>query len=283
MAGLQKEIWIADIQENPIPDHSFVLASQDKSEYVDNNVLHLAEAGIEPGVHENFFEGNADGELPIANVDDVPHEVTLKIYSTEATRHRNLEDVELAYDKRKSVIGRHRSALAKKIGLKAAYAWTPSVTNAHNKLINLAGDASVIDAIIDLRAFYRDLDINENLHLCLTPEHWARIRKEDKKLYKELSTEKNPVYADFRLHSYSKTPLFTDAGVKKPFGAAQEAGDRKSSFSWVDTETFRCFGDTEIYLEKGKARIQADLLSFGQRALVGNTRASNPKYLGAII
>ncbi len=283
MAGLQKEIWIADLQENPIPDHSFVLASDDKSEYVENNVLHLAEAGIEPGVHENYFEGNADGELPIANVDDVPHEVTLKIYSTETTRHRKLEEVELAYNKRQSVIGRHRSALAKKIGLKAAYAWTPAVSNDYNKVINLDAAGSVIDGITDLRAFYRDHDINENLHLCLTPAHWARIKKEDKKLYKELSTEKNPTYADFKLHSYSKTPLFTDAGAKKPFGAAEEATDRRSSFSWVSTEVFRCFGDTEIFLEEGKARIQADLLSFAQRALVGNIRANAPKYLGAII
>ena len=58
MAGLQKEVWIAGIQENPIPNTSFVFASTDKSEYVENNKLHLAEAGIEPDVYENYFEGN---------------------------------------------------------------------------------------------------------------------------------------------------------------------------------------------------------------------------------
>jgi hypothetical protein len=42
MAGLQKEVWIAGIQENPIPNTSFVFASTDKSEYVENNKLHLA-------------------------------------------------------------------------------------------------------------------------------------------------------------------------------------------------------------------------------------------------
>jgi len=31
------------------------------------------------------------------------------------------------------------------------------------------------------------------------------------------------------------------------------------------------------------AGLQADILSFAQRALVGKIRANNPKYLGAII
>ncbi|MDB0601080.1 hypothetical protein PL373_07960 [Tenacibaculum maritimum] len=283
MAGLQQEVWIQDIKENPIPDNSFVFASTDKSPYVKNNVINLIEAGVEPATHENFFEQNPDAELPIADVSDIPHDVTLKIYSTEATRHRNLEEVELVDGTRQSIVARHKTSLAKNIGKRAAHAWTASTSDAFNKLMNLGANDSVIDAITDLRAFYMAKDINDGLNLCLTPEHWARIKKEDKKLYKELMADKNKVYADFRIFTYSKCPLFTSAGAKKPYGAAAEAGDRKASFTWVTEETFRCFGDTEMYFEPKKARIQADLLSFGQRALVGAVRANSPKYFGAII
>ena len=81
MADLQKEVWIAGIQENPIPNTSFVFASTDKSEYVENNKLHLAEAGIEPDVYENYFEGN-ENDLPLQAITDIPNEVVLKTYST---------------------------------------------------------------------------------------------------------------------------------------------------------------------------------------------------------
>ncbi len=279
---LEREIWLADMQENPIPDHSFVIASTDVSEHVDNNTLHLQEAGIEPGVHEDYFATTSD-ELPVAEIEDIPHEISLKTYSTEQTRHRDLEEVELAYKKKESVIRRHKNSLAKNIGTRAAYAWTPAESNAFNKLMNLGDTDSVIDAIIDLQLFYGEHDLTDNLNLCLAPVHLARIRKEDKKLYKEIFSEKNPELYGFKLHNYSKTPLFTSAGIKKPFGAVAEAGDKRSSFAWCSDETFRCLGDVQMYEVFKHSGYQADLLSFAQRALVGNKRANNVKYLGAII
>lgn len=280
MAGLQKEIWIPEIQENPIPDTSFVFASTDKSEFVENNKLHLAEAGVEPGVHEDYFSGNED-ELPTATVTDIPHEVVLKTYSTEQTRHRKLQEIELSYNRKMSVINRHKTSLAKNIGKRAAFAWTPSATNAFNKLFNLGVDDSVIDAIIDAQAFYGNFDLT-GLNICLPPDLLARIRKEDKKLYKEIFTDPEALLYGFKPWFYSQTSLFDDLGAKKPFGAVVEAGDRRCAFTWATDETFRCFGDTEMFDKLGDPGLQADVLSFAQRALVGNIRATSPKFLTAI-
>lgn len=279
MAGLLKEVWIAGIQENPIPNTSFVSASTDKSEYVENNKLHLAEAGIEPGVHEDYFAGNED-DLPLAPITDIPNEVVLKTYSTERTRHRKLQEVELAYNKRMSVIERHKNSLAKNLGARAAFAWTPATTSTYNKVITL-GAGSFIDAVIDLEAFYGELDKQENLHMCLSPKDKAKIRKENKVLYKEMLAE--GTFYGFKVWNYSKNPFFTSLGVKKPFGSVKEAGDLQASFTWCSDETFRCFGDTEMYETLASAATQADEISFAQRALVGNIRATSPKYLGAII
>ncbi|SCY94646.1 hypothetical protein [Flavobacterium caeni] len=279
MAGLLKEVWIAGIQENPIPNTSFVSASVDKSEYVENNKLHLAEAGIEPGVHEDYFNGNED-DLPIASVDDIPHEVVLKTYSTERTRHRDLQEVELSYNKRASVTARHKTSLAKNLGVRAAFAWTPATNTTYNKVITL-GAGSIIDAIIDLQAHYNGLDMYDNLHICLKAADMAKIRKENKVLYKEIL--KGEDLYGFKVWQYNKTPLFTSLGVKKAFGAVKEAGDLQASFTWCSDETFRCFGDTEMYQTLRSAASQADEISFAQRALVGNIRATTPKYLGAII
>lgn len=281
--GLEKGVWIADIKENPIPDHSFINASTDMSAFVDNNTLHLAEAGIDPKVHENFFQGNAEGLLPITSIEDTPSEVVLKIYSTEATRHRNLEEVELQYDKRGSIVKRHRDALIKNIGKVAAFQWTTDRNDTFNKHMNLASDGSIIDAIIDLKTFYDKLDITGTRNLCLAPDHMARIKKEDKQLYKDLTAKKGQNYQSFNIYEFSQTPLFAADGTKKPFGIIEEATDRRSSFAWVTDEVFRCFGDVKMFEEMAKAQLQADLISFAQRALVGNIRAASPKYLASFI
>lgn len=282
MAGLQKEVWVAGIKENPIPDHSFVFASTDMSEYVENNKLHLAEAGIEPDVYEDYFAGN-ENPLPVASITDIPNEVVLKTYSTEQTRHRDLQEIELQYNKRVSVMNRHKTSLAKNIGKRASFAWTPAATDAFNKVIQLADGESFTDAVIDMEAFFGGLDVDGVLNICLDKNHMAMIRKEDKKLYKDIKSEKGADLYGFKIYSYSKNPLFTSVGVKKPFGATVEAGDKRCSFMWVTDEVFRCFGDLNMYENLRDSGLQADTLSFAQRALVGKIRANSPKYLGAII
>lgn len=71
LMALQKEVWLADIKENPIPDTSFMAQSEDYSMFVENNTLHLQEAGVDPDVHLNYFTQNPDDQLPIQNISDI--------------------------------------------------------------------------------------------------------------------------------------------------------------------------------------------------------------------
>jgi hypothetical protein len=278
-----KEIWIADIIEKPLPDTSFIGQSQDLSGYVNNNVLHLAEAGVDPDVYLNYFRDNAV-ELPLQDISDIPHEVVLQIWSTAQTKHNNLLEAELSYDKRASVLNRHRNALAKNMGARTAYSWAASTNDAFNKILNIAPTDSVIDAFIDMQAFMRDLDLDmSNMNTILSADHAARIRKEDKKLYKDLMSEKGATLNDFKIFFYSKTPYYSAAGVKNAFGAVPTGTDKKSSIVWSSEEVFRCTGDVNIYPTLSHAGWQADLFSMGQRALNGKIRAQGPKYFGAIL
>ncbi len=279
LMALQTQVWTSEIIENPFPDGSFIKQSKDLSEWVDHDKINLVEAGVEPAVYEDYFNGNED-PLPLANINDIPHEVVLKTYSTEQTRHRDLQDVELQYDKRSSIIKRHKQALDRNMAVRAAFAWTPSATNAFNKVTALATD-SIIDAIIDMQAFLAGLDLQGNLNVCLTPDHMAKIRKEDKVLYKDILNEKQ-MYG-FNVFQYSKSPLFTSANVKKPMGSAAEAGDKRASFFWASEEVFRALGSVEMYANLRDSGTQADTLSFAQRALIGAMRANSPKYFGAIV
>lgn len=280
MMALQTQVWTSEIIENPFPDGSFVKKSKDLSEWVDHDKINLVEAGVEPAVYEDYFNGS-ETALPLANINDIPHEVVLKTYSTEQTRHRDLQDVELQYDKKASIIKRHKQALDRNMAVRASFAWTPAATNAFNKLTTLAPGDSAVDAIIDIQAFMASLDLNGDLNMCLTPELMARIRKEDKVLYKDILNEQK-MYG-FNVFQYSKSPLFTSANVKKPMGSAPEAGDKRASFFWATDEVFRAMGSVEMYANLRDSAFQADTLSFAQRALIGAMRASNPKYFGAIV
>ncbi|UDQ55001.1 hypothetical protein LJF28_04865 [Chryseobacterium indologenes] len=281
--GLQKEVWIADIKENPIPDMSFINQSVDMSAFVENNALNLAEAGVEPDVHEDYFATNS-GELPIQAIDDIPHQVILKTYSTNQTRHNKLAEMELAYNKRASVINRHKISIAKNMAQRTAFSWGAASNDAYNKILNIGAADSIIDAMIDMQSFFRDLDLDmSTMNILLNSEHAGRIRKEDKKIYKEITSEKGAELYDFKISFYSKTPFYTADGTKKPWGSTIGATDKKSSIIWSSDEVFRCFGDTEMFATLGHSGWQADLISFGQRALTGKIRANAPKYLGAIL
>nr|DAN52513.1 MAG TPA: Major capsid protein [Caudoviricetes sp.] len=280
MEGLQTEVWIAGIKENPIPNNSFVYQSVDLSQYVEHNKLHLAEAGVEPTVHEDYF-ATANNPLPVANIEDIANEVVLHTYSTEQTRHNELQEIELSYDKRSSVIQRHRTSLAKNIGKRAAWAWAPQKNNEWNKVLNLTANDSILDAIIDLKSFLEGKDIYNGINICLNSDHFARIRKEDKKLYKDILNEEQ-MYG-IKVFQYNQTPIYTKTGEKKPFGAVKEADDKQSSFVWVTDEVFRCFGDVKMYPTLRDSGLQGDTISFAQRALVGVIRAKTPKFLGAIL
>jgi len=280
MEGLQTEVWIAGIKENPIPNNSFVYQSVDLSQYVEHNKLHLAEAGVEPMVHEDYF-ATANNPLPVANIEDIANEVVLHTYSTEQTRHNELQEIELSYDKRSSVIQRHRTSLAKNIGKRAAWAWAPQKNNEWNKVLNLTANDSILDAIIDLKSFLESKDIYDGINICLNSDHFARIRKEDKKLYKDILNEEQ-MYG-IKVFQYNQTPLYTKTGEKKPFGATKDTEDKQSSFVWVTDEVFRCFGDVKMYPTLRDSGLQGDTISFAQRALVGVIRAKTLKFLGAIL
>jgi hypothetical protein len=132
-----------------------------------------------------------------------------------------------------------------------------------------------------MKAFYNGLDMYDNLNICLTAEHMGLIEEEDTVLYKKI-LDTNKMYG-FNIFYYNQTALYTSLGVKKPYGTVKAAGDKNCSFTWSSLETFRCFGDTEMFETIRSAASQADEISFAQRALVGNIRAANPKYLGAIL
>jgi hypothetical protein len=256
--GLAAEVWIPLVKEDFYPKNSFLNGAMDLSSLVNNDKINFAEAGADPTVLKN----NTTYPINVVKAADTPKAITLDYYDTESTWVENATAIEQAYDQKVLYTNKHKKALLKKLGMDAAYAYAPTQDDSatKNKVIAL-GSGSIIDAIIDLRAFYDGVDDDgSERHLVLDPSHLAMISKEDKVLYKAMLAEE---------------------GVKAAVGAAYVSGTHnKSSFSFLGSEVMKAIGTMEMFSKLKDPDYKGDIFNFQMRALVGRVRA---KYAGAIL
>jgi len=265
MAGLNKEIWIADLMEQFLADTSFLSQARDMSMWVENDKINLAEAGIMPNVIVN----NTTFPVPINDRADTPLALELNMYDTENTRLRHADLIELAYNKRVSVIRGHQNALRQKLAAHAAWSWTPATTDANNVVLDRTGNSSIsFNDIIDLSMIYDNWDAPEGQrNLVLNPTHQAQLQKADLAQYKAIWQKgQNDLYG-FKVFKSSKTPRFSNLLAKKAFGAANAGNDVMCSFTFVSDEVMTAIGTVDMFERLNDPEARADILGFQMRAL----------------
>lgn len=93
--AIERELWLEMIKEGMVPDTSFLSQSVNMDEFVENNVLHLQEAGVDPKV----LIDNDVWPIPVATREDNSLELPLHTFDTENTLVRNIEEKESSYNK----------------------------------------------------------------------------------------------------------------------------------------------------------------------------------------
>ena len=280
--AIAKETWTDIILEQPIADDSFLLASEDMSELVENNTIHLADAGVEPEV----FIDNDTYPVGIVARDDVPVELSLHTFDTKNTVVRNVEEIESSYKKLESVTRGHKRALARKSALFAAHTWCPLQDGEFTPVLVTTGavDANgrkrlTFDDLDALETRFRDLEVDmSKLVLVLNSEHLADLKAEDRKLYKECL--KDGKVGNFKLYTYPTLPYFDVTTKKKQaFGSAKGASSSMASLAYVQTEVMRARGTTEPFIREKDPEARGDILGYQQRFTALSLRN---KYIGAI-
>jgi hypothetical protein len=280
--AIEKQIWTDIILEQPIADDSFLLDSVDMSELVENNTIHLADAGVEPEV----FVDNNTYPVGIVSREDVPIELPLHTLDTNNTVVRNVEAVEASYKKLESVTMGHKRALARKSAALAAYNWCPLGDGEFTPVLVTTGapDANgrkrlTFDDVDTLETRFRDLEVDLSaLVLVLNSKHLADLKAEDRKLYREAM--KDGKIGNFKLRSYPRLPLFdTTTGQKQAFGSAAGTNSSMASLAYVSTEVMRATGTTEPFVREKDPEARGDILGYQQRFTALPLRN---KYIGAI-
>ncbi len=281
-AGLAKEIWLPDIIEQFIPDTSFLSEARSMDQFVDNDKINLAEAGLEPNVLVN----NITYPVPFAERSDNPLEIVLDYFDTEGTVLRNAELAELSYDKRTSIINQHQNALRKKFARKAIHAWAPTSNDTLTPVLQTSGAAmnglkSITFAdILDLATKYDMMETEGTRVLVLHPIHFRQLIKEDILLMKDIIGNGKELFT-FKIYRYARTPVFNKAtGVKAAFGAAAAPlTDTISSVAFLGSEVMRALGTFTMFERLNDPEQKGDIINFQMRGVALPVRN---KYISAI-
>jgi hypothetical protein len=127
LMAITREIWTKDIVDNLYKDNQFALRAYNADMYVLlGKVVHIPVAGNPSQIKKNL------GAFPAAAVKRADTDITYAIdtfYSMPAHIEK-IEQYELEYDKRQSVLGEDQSALIQAAMDSLVYTWSPANANA---------------------------------------------------------------------------------------------------------------------------------------------------------
>jgi hypothetical protein len=119
---LPVESWREVIEPNLYPGAEFLSESQDLSQFIEGDVLHVPQTGIQPIVYENatMFP------LPVTEREDAELTTNTVRLKTGPIVLRKAEQYYLSYAKRESIIGQHLDVLRERMCQIALHAWVPT-------------------------------------------------------------------------------------------------------------------------------------------------------------
>ncbi|MCX6266844.1 MAG: hypothetical protein NTW16_05730 [Bacteroidetes bacterium] len=267
MSGLQKEIWTDILLEKFYPENSFINEARDMSALVEFNKINLAEAGASPDV----LIDNTSYPIAVSSRTDVPRELALKTLDTTSTVVRNVEAMELAYDKMASVVYGHKQELLKTACKLAAWNYAPLSNATNTPVLTASGALSngkrmlQFEDLLKLMVAFNNLDFAaDGRILVLNPQHEADLIKQDLTLYKSAIVAGN-VFG-FKLYRTSATPVFNaSTGVKAAYGAAAAGTDAIASFGFHKDEVMKAIGTTEMFAKYADPDNKGDVINFQMR------------------
>lgn len=267
--AIEKQIWVSMLMEHYYPNRTFLSRSVDMTAMVEYNKINLAEAGVAPDV----LVDNTDYPIETEQRTDTPLELPLHTFDTKNTVVRNVEKLELAYDKMDSVVRQHRNQLFAKTAAYAANNWAPQQTKDLTPVRATSGTGTnkqgltplSFDDVLAMDAWFRSQDIDPSTMVAvLNPYHLADLMAEDMKMYKEMLSG-NKLFG-FDLYTFSQLPYYNATTAQKvAFGTATSDTDTQCSLFYCANEVMRADGDIEVFARYKDPEQRGDLIGFQKR------------------
>lgn len=281
MPGLYHEIWTQAVKDGFYPARTFLTRSQNMSEFVNFNKIHLAELGTTPAVYINNAIGTS---VSVVDAEDNDIEIPLDTYDSQNTRIYRAEQLELSYNKLLAYTAKHKNTIYKKLAQRGAWKWAPVENTATTPVLAATGAANAngfkkikLNDVIDLASKYNDFgeDIGARI-LVLSPTHLAELQQEDKELFKAFvsQTANTPfMLYGFEVYMTQVTPTYDPTALEKDaFGAVSSGGI--ASFSFLESEVAFAEGSWMMFHREAQndPEKRADTIGFQARFLTEKIR-----------
>lgn len=136
--ALQVEIWSQDIQENLYMNNDFMKMATDHSMWVRYKTVHVPQAGANTTVEQN----RAILPAPIAGRTDSELTYSLNQYTTDSILIQNIEELQISYNKRTSVLMNLMQSVQFVVATQTLYAWAPSGAS---RIVQTSGSTSTLN------------------------------------------------------------------------------------------------------------------------------------------
>lgn len=294
--GLQTEVWIQDIQENLFFENEFLNLAIDHSAYIVNSVVHIPQAGSNPTVVKNRTELVAD----LQQRTDTELTYGVDNYTTDPFLVKNIDELQISYDKRQSILGQHIATLGDTIAVNTLQSWAVNASTTH--VLRTTGDAEGDEVLPHSTATgTRNLLTKKDFARAAAVMDLDKVPKQGRfavvptAMYYNLFTDaelianrarlgedliKKGVVGDihgFKIIYRGEVVRYTNAGANnlRANDAAAAATDCAGAICFSRFAVTQAIGEIMVYLNEGEARSYGDIMSAEVNQGASFMRANN--------
>ncbi len=257
-AGVLKEVWTGEVVKalRGRLEGSWLDGIPDSSSVVENDVIHLVDAGVDPDVLIN----NENYPIALQDLEDQDIAISLDKFQTKVTPITDDELYAVSYDKMARVKNSHANAINDAKFAKAAHNLCGAENTAKTPVLTTSGKRDAATGrlkmtpndIVAMKAALDKLGVPaENRRLVLCTDHVNDLLETSQSFEKQYSINtvdgKVARLYGFDIYEYAVTPYYTTAGKKKAVGAAAEDGEFRCSFAFYTQRVFKATGSTKMY------------------------------------
>ncbi len=273
-AGLLTEVWtgqmIKAFRSDP-EEMGWYNKIRSYDQYAEKDVIHFVQIGGDPTVLVN----NTSYPLEIETLEDGDKAVSLDKFQTRPTCITDDELYALSYDKKATVIERHKEKMKEAIYSRAIHAIAPTQDTTATPVITTTGATSdgrkiltTQDVVRLKKAFDKNKVPKAGRILVLCSDHIADLLQNDQKFaqqYYNYETGKVAKLYGFEIYEYDDCPYYNAGTLKKiAYGAAPGATDTQASIAFAPLRMMKANGSMKTYASEAKDNptTQENLISF---------------------
>jgi hypothetical protein len=279
---IQTEVWAADIAANIFPKDSWVSKSISDDSWVENKTVHLPQSGAAPSVVKDR------ATVPAVAVPrtDVLLDYNINEFTTDPSLIRDVDAIEVSYDKRSSVLSDHIKEINKRVSNELQFKWAPGAaaniirTSGALRPANTPGATTsrktlTIADVINAANILDDMDIErDNMRCLLLPAHmYNDLMAVNYTSLLQLQTTGEAMLKDgklMNLHGFtiyirgklnvlrynaSATPVVIDPTT------AGAATDNAAALVWHSDYVRRAKGSVKVYYDEDKPEYYGSIFS----------------------